>query len=802
MTHPSHGSHTRHGTRLAAMLSALVLVSCTATGTPSPVSNGSSTSPGSGAPISPASSQVTSPATGAPATEGASSPTPEGLAPSPSPPAETDSTTKIIEAERAGTIDHDTSLVYQVFASLDYASLPPEYQSSNPDAPDATPILAELSERMDQLAPDLRAQVEPFFMRPNDAGSFWGDRSSPPTGTEQSVKLAAFHPAVDLAYTDADETPVRVWYATPLGSSEAVLAQKLADEIDRSGMWAKERTAMLEHVPCTDADATHNGGNGRLDIYLVYPLTGLDFGGRSDMLGYNEEGQPNNGVDIPDGSGDHGCPVATHIIVNAGLDFDHLKSTTAHELFHAFQYSFKGSHLPDRHWWMEASATWAKDLVYPEQDFEQAYLASYWSDVDGVEGPLDKPDGLAPYAAYLLPFYLVQKSGDKSGKVVGQIWGASETQAPISVIAQRAHWSESFKEFVLWNWNAGNEIKYVDHGGRIPELNLAQAPTCVDAHVVKGHDCLVKVGTNHVPVKLGPTSVQYYEAIPDSPLVELVRFDLSDVHEKPGLGIQAILTLGEGGDTRVEDWTGPAEKKICVDADDVRTIDLVVSNSLETHDVNGDIKVEALGTGCDGWVGTMTRTESWDVPADGQKGTTTSTFEGIWEPVDPSAPILPCQGEFPTPCIAYVPTGTITWDWDSHVTNPACDATLSGTFPAGIENDPRYATGGVGPGAQAFALVPIDETHYGYWGSGVWFAPEQKCRTDRFAGPPAYFDLSEEASGDGTADETGNTCFHTTWVIDATADSIDGSCYDVNNGFTTMSQEWHLKKVGNAIPGK
>jgi hypothetical protein len=570
------------GSALAAIL---VLAACSSS--PAPVTPGAAGSAVAASPVPPSATDETSP--GPSTTDGTSSPEPQ---------AEADSTGKIDAAEAAGTIDHDTALVDKLYASLDYASLPAEYRSSNPATLEATTILAELSDRLDQLPPDLRAKVTPFLLRPDDPGSFWQQRLA--RTASGSARFAAFTASVEMDSIDADVAPVRVWFATPLGASERDLAVRLADEIDRSQMFDKERVAMLGHVPCTDNDLTHNGGSSRLDIYLVYPETGLDWGGRSDTLGFNEENQPNNGVDIKDGEGDSGCPVATHMIVNGSLDFEHLKSTTAHEMFHAFQYSFRNAVLPDRNWWSEASATWAKDLVYPTQNFEQDYLESYWSDAQGAEGPIDSVAGTAEYATYLLPFYLVQQSGDRTGTAVGRLWQASESTAPLTAIAALQGWIDRFKEFALWNWNKAAAMKYVDAGAPIPAAKLSQKPTCMDSHIVAGDPCYLELGKMTLNLDLDRASVQYYEGVPDAPTIELLKFDLTDVQSKPGLGVQAILTYGDASRNKIEDWTGTDKHQFCVNRDDLRSVVLVVSNSNigEGQKQTGGIKTEGLPTGC------------------------------------------------------------------------------------------------------------------------------------------------------------------------------------------------------------
>ncbi|MDQ2966026.1 MAG: hypothetical protein M3R57_09280 [Chloroflexota bacterium] len=529
---------------------------------------------------------------------------------------EADSVTKIEAAEGAGTIDHDTALLYELYAALDYASLPVEFQSSDPATPEATGILAELSTRLSSLSAELQAKVAPYFLRPDDPDSFWKKGPATTAAAPGSIRLAAMSlveykiSLIDYKYIDATDTAVRVWYPVcsalvpvedchdPAGAAPFVeRAQQLADEIDSSAMWDLERTAMLGHEPCTDATSANNGGGGRLDIYLVVPFVGLDWGGREGTLDSSTYGKTLAGAAVPEPTGQPGCPATSHIILDANRPFDRLKSTAAHELFHAFQFSFKNAALGDRDWWAEASATWASDLVYRSLNYEQEYLKGYWSMAGGKdEGPLDNTAGMAEYGAYLWPFYLVQKSGDATGTAVGRLWQASETVSPIQAMGQLPGWSDSFKEFALWNWNKESfSVKYVDGSAQISAAKLSQDTTCM---LGSGKtNCLLKLGKDTMQFFQGPTTVQYYEGVPDQ-AVQLLKFDLTELQGKPGLGIQAILSIGGDAGTKVEDWTALSDRTFCVKSDDLRKIVLVVSNSSLTSDLTGAIKVEATAAGC------------------------------------------------------------------------------------------------------------------------------------------------------------------------------------------------------------
>ena len=600
---------TRTGARRAGqrramvlMVSALILVAGCDAATPTPLPDASATP----APIADPS--------------GVGGPSPStGAGPGPA-VGEVPSSSSLIEtAEQAGTIDHDTALLYHLYSALDYGSLPAAYRSESAAAPDATTILAELSLRSADLSPDLQEKVAPFFKRPSDPGSVWAGRFGV-ARTPGRAALAAYTAVVGCpdrtmyaGCVDADAL-IRVWYEDLPGMAEK--ATGLVDEIDGSEMWAKEQASMPKGTVCADADLTgasplRNGGNGRLDIYLVPTGDGrsgnLDFAGRTAALGL-PDGSVANGVTVPDGR--DSCGVIPFLVLNADRPVEDLAGTTAHELFHAFQFSFQNALERDRGWWAEASATWARDLVYPASNDEQGYLDGYWSRAAGAAGPLDRFEYGKPaqYAAYLWAFYLRQKTASADGSIIGRLWKASETEDPIHVMEALDGWADMFKEFALWNWNNDDPVlvRYRDEpDGVIPSTVLTQTTSCMSSGGCEtGPDgssgSVLANGTHDVPIDARYTSVQYLAGVPEVDVGEL-RFDLGGLLGKPGIGIQAILWIGDApARIRVEDWSDRTERRFCIDSEDVRKVVLVVSNSAvdPIGDVTGSITVDATADGC------------------------------------------------------------------------------------------------------------------------------------------------------------------------------------------------------------
>ncbi len=68
-------------------------------------------------------------------------------------------------------------------------------------------------------------------------------------------------------------------------------------------------------------------------------------------------------------------------------------------------------------------------------------------------------------------------------------------------------------------------------------------------------------------------------------------------------------------------------------------------------------------------------------------------------------------------------------------------------------------------------------------------------------GPPGFFDLDARSSPDNPPGDGANKCFLTSWQIDATAESISGSCFQYDYDYNSLFFEWDLQRVGPAPGG-
>ena len=532
----------------------------------------------------------------------------------PAPPTTLD---KIRSAEQAGTVSHANAWLYRVERVLDPAALPSEIKGA--DQPSlwsrltgagrkvrvaataqvhqAVTALGQATRHWSEIPADLRAKFQPYRSRPTDPTSFWYSQFIAPSSVRPPGLGAPTEAAAAFIAVDVPHTPIRVWYLKS-HPADAAVAQQLAAEIDSSGMWAKEQAVMLNHTPCSDAGLPDNGGDGRLDVYMVPPGRGAarpDSGGDKQKMPAASADYEIDGLTIPQDT-DGTCPSRDFMMLNTDQDWNSLRTTMAHELFHTFQDSFVQTDGAD--WWDEASAVWAQDLVYPTDDEEQNQLESgNWSNYDGVVGPLDLFDdnGLAQYGAYIWPFYLTHRPGGDP-RLIGQFYQAGTTKAPIEVFHDTPGWNDRFKEFALWNWNKAPVEIYRDHGQPIKALAQIAQPFSSTALSLDN-------SSDKVKVSLAASSMIYYElaTIDDGPgFVHTLRFDLSSVTGGDGAGVQAILTTPSG--RRVEDWSSLPSKTFCRDrsSDHITNVVLVVTNSTietQTH-LKGKITATAAADAC------------------------------------------------------------------------------------------------------------------------------------------------------------------------------------------------------------
>lgn len=186
----------------------------------------------------------------------------------------TSSFENIDAALKSGAIDEETAIKYKMFATFKDARLPAEYRGddSNVTESDAFELVYA---RWSSFSDATKETLEPFLVPPAYRGSF----ASPSAGAKASFAKPqgisvpiCRQPTVDPNWAAKPAASaggrVKVWYDTRVADANTQ-ATMLLNEFETK-IWPTLVDSVGMRAPLSDGTlAGCNGGDGRLDIYLV-----------------------------------------------------------------------------------------------------------------------------------------------------------------------------------------------------------------------------------------------------------------------------------------------------------------------------------------------------------------------------------------------------------------------------------------------------------------------------------------------------------------------------------------------------
>jgi hypothetical protein len=312
---------------------------------------------------------------------------------------------------------------------------------ARPDPHAATMILRDLAVRLADLSPAERKQARGLLARPDE-----GD-GGVPEGTH------GWDPAEQAAATsDCSDSRFCIHYTTAGDDAADVLfATAVRDTI--ASVWDNEVTGYGYRAPLSDIGSANNGGDARLDVYLLD--LGLD-----GIFGYCTSDDPN----LFNQSYQFFAFSVFCALDNDYVGFgprtptEYLQVTAAHEFFHAVQFAY--DFLEDI-WLMEGSAAWIEDEVYPAINDNFIFLPQ--SPLRVPTTPVDRGDGGFEYGSWIFFKYLSERLvGDRV--VLRHVWERADgsqfaafgdmysIQAVRSALAAHGKgWNASFARFARDN---------------------------------------------------------------------------------------------------------------------------------------------------------------------------------------------------------------------------------------------------------------------------------------------------------------------------------------------------------------
>ena len=319
---------------------------------------------------------------------------------------------RALEAKR---IDEETAHKFRVFAAFGDERLPQEYRGAF-EGGDRSIEIGRAGARLDTFSAATRAALAPFFMRPDQPGS-WVELSGanepgPVVGGRRGGLLLASYAFARQPQPPAPVTwrkfpavggKVMVW-AQDRYPGDAAKAEAIARAMDADRIWAR-LTGLMGREPVSDVLITPNGGDGALDIYLVRPPLVLDTGKRSTPWP----------ASTPSARPADDCHPIRYLMLDSRSPLvgnqktQGLLSSAAHELFHAITFAYQVVEGCEIRWIREGTGTWAENWIYPAPDTEHQEAREY---LKLTQKSIDTLAAMHPdYGTYLLPLYLERSSG-------------------------------------------------------------------------------------------------------------------------------------------------------------------------------------------------------------------------------------------------------------------------------------------------------------------------------------------------------------------------------------------------------
>ncbi|HEX9377108.1 MAG TPA: CARDB domain-containing protein [Actinomycetota bacterium] len=477
-------------------------------------------------------------------------------------------------AEARGDITHQQAVVYTAFAAFVDPRLPEAYRGANTGLGDAG-RMAGVAAEIESLSPANMAKVVPFFRPPAYQGS-WIDPlepAAPAANPRVSRAPSCTDPALFIKddWTCQDTTHFRIWHSQSIPES-ATIADALAAEVEN--VYAAE-TALFGRTPIPDTNLPSftddegrtyvqgNGGDARIDVYVT-------------EVGLRFHYKVFRGLTVGYPIGCKQRPAFT-IINTAFVDTaQKARDVFAHEFFHHLSFTYDLAAECSLYSWLDdATANWAIDDVYPDDDYEHEWIHSYLH--CGFRHAIDNPnDSQNGYEDYLLPFFLARTLG---ATTIRDIWDDTEVYDDLGAIDQAipGGLEKWWPRFAMANWNRDGTDQYEQWDGILNRLP-ATAESCHDQYSV------TTAGKDQNVVKLDkritmPYLSSQYQVIDFADDVVSARF-VNPFFEDPypNSAIWAWYRL-EDGTTFVEDWTQQAEMTWCRDrpAEDIQQLMVMYS---------------------------------------------------------------------------------------------------------------------------------------------------------------------------------------------------------------------------------
>lgn len=168
-------------------------------------------------------------------------------------------------------------------------------------------------------------------------------------------------------------------------------------------------------------------------------------------------------------SGRSTCPI-TLFKLSGSVGMDNLKQTIAHEAFHCFQdWNAPYGEYDPNEWWIEGSAEYFSNVVYPTINYEHENLSEF--DSDSIKKPIHQMN----YQNFLFFQHLGNVYGEK--EVINLLKSLATTDGAITTLAAYDNMANTFQDFVVAYMSTGIQ----DSGGG---MILVENPAVIKTEII------------------------------------------------------------------------------------------------------------------------------------------------------------------------------------------------------------------------------------------------------------------------------------------------------------------------------
>jgi len=419
----------------------------------------------------------------------------------------------------AGTITKEQAVLFKLTAAFGGGKLPKIYQGVvNASAPDSDELRRDIQwvmNNFEQLDGTLQEKLRPFILKPDDPGSFFNPANS---GKEQSVleKLALTKPVY------ASDSQWQTLGFSVAGKPDAGTIYYYEDVLTADGIPMRQKAATvkesLEKAWPMFKSLLHTEPGRHLAFYLTdLKLATSNQAGSAFYLQNKQTREL----------------LTFFIHVDYSQSGDYLKSVSAHELFHIFQYHCMKEYETLEAWWLqEATAVWAENYVYPLVNREHTYLDLFFG---SLEEQFVNKGGGKDYSGYMLFLYLSERFCNNA-MIADVILSSQGYDVAAYMVNALPDFPALFGEFALWNWNAKPWKRYSDNG---------TFPAKRPYGTVLENLALENAAVKEDGIVLSPGAIGYkYYHITDNN-IKRVKFDFTDVTWDGSLHVQALYKVGD-----------------------------------------------------------------------------------------------------------------------------------------------------------------------------------------------------------------------------------------------------------------